>query len=262
MTLLDSLEKKFRRYAVQNVTIYLIAGQVMLFFLGLTGRFEIGRLLLVPALVLEGEWWRMLSFLFIPIRTNPIFVIFFWYLFYLFGSALEQHWGTFRYNLFLLIGYVLTVSVAFLTPLFPASNYFLWGSVFLAFAYLYPNFELYLFFILPVKIKWFALVTWVLYAYQFLFGYWNSRLLVLAAVGNFLVFFGRDILLKIRHGRRKMTEQARTIADQAKPFHRCAVCGATDRSHPNMEFRYCPRCDGLGYCADHIFSHEHVRKDS
>jgi hypothetical protein len=260
MNLINSLEKKYGRYAIQNVTIYLIAGQVLLFFLSLTAQFDMGLLFMVPALVLDGEWWRMLTFLFIPMRTSPIFIIFFWYLFYLFGSSLEQHWGTFRYNLFLLIGYALTVSVAFLTPLFPASNLFLWGSVFLAFAYLYPNFELHLFFILPVKIKWLALITWVLYAYQFIFGYWNSRLLVLAAVGNFLIFFGKDILLKVRYGRFKMASQARSFADQAKPFHRCAVCGSTDRSHPHLEFRYCPQCDGLGYCQDHIFKHDHVKK--
>ncbi len=83
-----------------------------------------------------------------------MFAFFFWYLFYLMGTALERSWGTFRYNVFLLIGYVDTVGVAFIVPDVPANNAFLQGSVFLAFAYLFPDFVMYIFFILPVKIKW------------------------------------------------------------------------------------------------------------
>jgi hypothetical protein len=260
MSLLDKLDRKLRRYAVPNVTLYLIIGQVLFFLFVISGRFVLERVVLIPDLVMMGEWWRLITFLFIPPITNPIFAFFAWYLFYLMGSALEGHWGTFRYNLFLLIGYVVTVAVSFILPMYPATNVFIGGSVFLAFAFLYPDFQLYLFFILPIKIKWLALLTWIGYAYQLLVGSWNTRLLVLASISNFFLFFGRDILWRMRSGNLRMGAQVRQLSGKKEAFHHCAVCGITDLSHPQMEFRYCSECGGLGYCKDHIASHVHRKK--
>ena len=113
MNLLENLERKLRRYAVHNVTLYLILGQVLFFVFALSGRFILQRVVLIPDLVMAGEWWRLITFLFIPPVTNPIFAFFAWYMFYLMGSALEDHWGAFRYNFFLLVGYVVTVAVSF-----------------------------------------------------------------------------------------------------------------------------------------------------
>jgi hypothetical protein len=258
MNLLENLERKFRRYAVQNVTLYLILGQVLFFVFALSGSLE--RVVLIPDRVLTGEWWRLITFLFIPPASSPIFVFFAWYLFYLMGNALEGHWGAFRYNLFLLIGYVITVAVSFILPMYPATNVFIGGSVFLGFAFLYPDFQLYIFFILPVKIKWLALLTWIGYAYEVLFGSWSTRLFVLASISNFLLFFGRDIAWRMKTGKRVMAAQARQFTGKKEAFHTCAACGITDLSHPQMEFRYCPECAGLGYCKDHILNHEHKRK--
>jgi hypothetical protein len=260
MSLLNNLERKFRRYAIPNITLYLILGQVLFWVFAMAGRFILARVVLIPDLVLDGEWWRLITFLFIPPASNPIFIIFAWYMFYLMGSSLEGHWGAFRFNLFLLIGYLITVAAAFLVPGAAATNIFIGGSVFLAFAYLYPEFEILIFFILPVKIKWLALLTWLGYGYQLIVGSWSTRLQVLASVSNFLIFFGRDIYLSMRAGNRKMLSQARAISGSREAFHKCTVCGVTDISNPNMEFRYCPECGGLGYCMDHIFKHEHVKK--
>lgn len=261
MDLLNDLERKFRRYAVSNITLYLILGQVLFFVFDMSGRFILERVVLIPDRVLAGEWWRLITFLFIPPLTNPIFAFFAWYLFYLMGNALEGHWGPFRYNLFLVIGYLVTVAVTFLFPFSSATNIFIGGSVFLAFAFLYPDFTLYIFFIIPVKIKWLALLTWIGYAYQVLFGSWPTRLLVLASISNFLLFFGRDILWRMKTGKRAMATQARQFSGKKEAFHTCAACGITDVSHPRMEFRYCPECGGLGYCNDHIFNHEHIKKN-
>jgi hypothetical protein len=262
MRLLDNLEKKFRRYAIHNVTLYIILVQVLFFVFQLSGRFILDRVVLIPDLVLTGEWWRLVTFLFIPPLTNPIFAFFAWYLFYLMGSALENHWGAFRYNVFLLVGYAVTVAVSFIVPMAAATNLFIGGSVFLAFAFLYPDFTLYIFFILPVKIKWLALLTWIGYAYQILVGTWSTRLLVLASISNFLLFFGRDIIWKMKTGKRVMATQARQFSGKKEAFHTCATCAKTDISHPGMEFRYCSECGGLGYCMDHISNHEHVKKKS
>ena len=98
----------------------------------------------------------MLTFVGEPPTTNLLFAFFFWYLFYLMGTVLESTWGAFRYNVYLLVGWAATVAVAFLQPNAPASISFLQASVFLAFAYLYPDFQILLFFILPVKVKWLA----------------------------------------------------------------------------------------------------------
>jgi hypothetical protein len=259
MSWINKLDRKFHRFAIPNITVYLIVGQVMFYLFDMSGRFILERVVLIPDRVLAGEWWRLITFLFIPPPMNPIFAFFAWYLFYLMGSALEGRWGSFRYNLFLLIGYIVTVAVTFLFPYSAATNIFIGGSVFLAFAYLYPDFQLYIFFILPVRIKWLALITWIGYAYELLVGSWLTRVLVLASISNFLLFFGRDIYWNMKTGRRKMVFQAKQFAGKKEAFHTCAVCGKTDISHPQMEFRYCSECGGLGYCMDHISNHEHKR---
>lgn len=260
MSLLDRLERRFRGTGIPNITLYLVIGQIVFFVAEQAGRLDILRVVLIPQLVIQGEWWRLVTFLFIPPAANLVFAFFAWYLFYLMGSALEGHWGTFRYNLFLLIGYVLTVAASFLMRGGMATNVFIGGSVFLAFAFLYPDFVLYIFFILPVKIKWLALITWIGYGWQLLTGTWETRFLVLASIGNFLLFFGRDILWRMKTGRRRMAAQAKGFSGKKEAFHRCTVCGITDLTHPDMDFRYCPDCGGLGYCKDHIFNHEHRKK--
>ena len=85
-------------------------------------------------------------------------------------------------------------------------------------------------------------------------------LLVIASLGNFFLFFGRDIWWKMRTGKKRMAEQARTLTGTREAFHRCASCGKTDVTHPDMDFRYCPECGGLGYCREHINDHEHKKR--
>jgi hypothetical protein len=262
MKLIDILERKIGRFAVPNSTVYLIAGQTFFYLFLMMGKLDRSQLWLSADRLSQGEWWRLATFPFDPPLQNPLFAFFAWYLFYLMGSALEELWGAFRYNVFLLAGYCLMVAASFVTPAFPVSNAFLGGSVFLAFAFLFPDFQLLLFFIVPVRIKWLALFTWLGYGYLFLAGGWSSRMMVLASVGNFLLFFARDIMINLRHGKRKMVKKAaNAVSDNAPAFHRCSVCGITDKTHPKMDFRYCPECDGqYGYCTEHIFNHEHVKK--
>ena len=263
MQLLNKLERQFGKYAVPNVTLILIAAQVVVYVMTFTRRELLNGMYLVPNLVLQGQVWRLISFLLVPPVNHPIFAFFFWYLFYLMGNSLENYWGAFRYNVYLLIGYVATVAASFLLPSAVSSNAFLQASVFLAFAFLNPDFLLYIFFILPVKIKWLALITWITYGYILLFGSWISRYLILASILNYLFFFGSDIRERLRTGRRHMSSQAKGFGRQElkqQAFHRCAVCGITDLTHPDMEFRYCMECAGSpGYCKEHLQSHEHVR---
>jgi len=263
MSFLDKLDRKFGHLGIPNISLYLVIGQVFVLLATLLGRLDPSILVLVPSLVLEGQWWRVVTFLFIP--PSPgffgyLFVAFAWYIFHLMGSALESYWGVFRYNFFLLLGMILTIGAAFLAPNDIATNTFIAGSVFLAFAYLNPDFELSLFFILPLKIKWLAMITWVLYAVSFFRGDWGTRWQILASVGNFLFFFGADIWRSMGQRRRTMVrdiKKAEVVEDV--PRHRCHVCGKTDRSHPQLDFRYCSKCAGdQCYCPEHIQNHAHV----
>ncbi len=268
MGLFHRLERALGRYALPNLALYLIGGQVLFFSLSLLTPFDVRRIMLWPALVLEGEWWRLFSFVLVPptygqlTMTQALFLAITWYFFYMISQALENHWGAFRFNLFFLLGWVLTVAAGFLTPAYPVSYGFFAVSVFLAFAFLNPDFELYVFFILPVKIKWFALFMWLTFGFEFVTGDWSIRLAVLAATGNFLLFFTGAIVQRMKTGRQHMRQQVRRAAfqkDEDEPRHRCVVCGKTDRSDPQMDFRYCSKCaNDECYCADHIFNHEHT----
>jgi hypothetical protein len=262
MKLLDQLQRRFGRLAVPHVTEGLIACQVLTYFAAMSQPQFVAKIQLLPSRVLQGEIWRLVTFLGQPPPVSVIFVLFFWYLFYLMGVALEGTWGTFRYNVFLLTGYVATVSVSFLQPNAPASIAFLQGSIFLAFAYLYPDFEILLFFILPVKVKWLALLQGIWYGGQILFADWPVRLMVAASICNFALFFWHDIYLRMRAGRRRMAGQAAQIQAAHRPRHTCVICGANNLSQPKMSFRYCSKCaGGPCYCAEHIHDHAHVLEE-
>ncbi len=256
MGFLNRLERAIGRFAIPNISLYLVMGQVFVFLMALLGRDLSGTMVLQGARVLNGEVWRMFTFVFVPdILTNKalslVLVVFGWYLFYLMGGALEHHWGVFRYNFFLFIGWLLTVLVTFIFPLALGETIFVAGCVFLAFAYLNPNFELLLFFVLPVKIKWLALLMWLRFGYVFIVGDMADRLMILAALGNFLLFFTGEIIQRMKTGRRRMEYQAKQAAarDNDEPRHRCVVCGKTDRTHPMEEFRYSD--DDRCYCSEH-----------
>ena len=265
MSLLTKLERHLGRFAIPNLALFLVAGQVLFWGLALMAGFNLERIALQPVAVLSGEVWRLATFLLLPPNAHPVFIAFAWYLFYLMGSALEHYWGPFRFNVFIGLGWLLTAALAFLSPDAYSSNVFLGGSIFLAFAYLNPDFVIMIFFILPVKIKWLALLQWAGYAFVLAVGPWSARLGVIAATGNFLAFFAGDIVRQIRTGRRRMAHQATVFAargDDAEPRHRCRVCGKTDLTDPQMDFRYCSKCAGNQcYCPEHIFSHEHVLVD-
>jgi hypothetical protein len=263
MSLLDQLERRFQHLSVPNITLYLLLGQIFCYLGWMPSPGLLEAISLIADKVLAGEVWRLFTFIFIPPASSPIFILFAWYLFYLMGTALEEHWGTFRYNIFLMVAYLATILASLITPSATLTNQFIGGSIFLAFAYLFPNFELYLFFILPVKIKWFALLTWLIYGLVFIAGGAPIRLTVLASVFNFLLFFGRDIVRNIRLGERRMRTRARTLAQESEAFHECAVCGITEKTHPNTIFRYCTRCKPTrGYCPDHFDGHNHLTEGS
>ena len=270
--MLEQIERRLGRFAPTHVTLYLIIGQVFVCLSALLGLLDLRQFVLVPALVTHGEPWRLFTFLFYPppVNFNSMFSLallpFAWWIFYLMGNALESHWGAFRYNLFLFVGYVMTVAAAFITPAYPAINWYFYGSVFLAFAWLNPDFELALFFILPIKIKWLALFTVLGLIYEMVVGGPPARWLILASVTNILLFFGRDMLTAIRYRQRKRAVHSVRVAEEKqgpKARHQCRICQKTDLTNPEMDFRYCSKCAGDEcYCPDHIANHEHVLEET
>lgn len=269
MKLLDRLERPFRRYAVTHVTVYLIALQVIGYIALQSAESQGGQraqefyqqLPLDKYHVLQlHEWWRLISFLLIPGFSNPLFFFLGMYFLWIMGTALEDHWGAFRYNVYLLTGYLLTVAAVFLLPIGwdMATNTYLLESIFLAFAYLYPDFVIYMFFVFPVKMKWLAVFTWFMLLMQFLTGEWLTKGLVLAATGNFLLFFHRELWMTLRGSQRRMKQRMDTAAAEETAINRCIVCGVTEKANRKMEFRYCPECTGTPcYCMDHFTGHKH-----
>jgi len=269
MSWLRRLERQLQPYAIPNLTQILVAGQVLVFVVSLVKPEIIEAMWLRPKSVIEGEWWRLLAFPFIP-SLSLIFWIFQVIFMLLMGAALDAHWGSLRYNLFFLTGYLSSIALACLLGFFApdgavATNEFLYTSIFLAFAYLYPDFEILVLFILPVKVKWLALLTLIGYFITLLAGLatfasggWLLCAMVLASNLNLLLFFGRDIAQRLRSRNLRMLRRFEQLSQANKVRHVCAVCGATDLSNPEREFRYCTECDGTpAYCDLHLAGHKH-----
>lgn len=266
MSWFNKLERRLEPFAVSNLTLYIVIAQTFVYLATMFRLIDGDRLALVPALVTHGEWWRVFTFIADPPNAHWLLIAFALYFLYFAGGELEATWGRLRYNLFILVGYLLTVGVAFLSPFTEASNLFIGGSIFLAFAQLNPNFTMYVFLVLPVQIKWLALLAWIGYGWQFAQGDRATRLAILAAVANFFLFLGRDLWLSLRRGQRQVAAESRRRAEErAGPVarHRCYVCGKTDLTHPEMDFRYCSKCAGdQCYCPEHLRHHAHVTSDT
>ena len=258
MDWLNPLERRFKRFAIPNITLPIIVLQSLAWFLMQAKPELMEQLILVRSFVLGGEWWRLVSFVFLPPASNLIFLFFALYFFYLMGTALETQWGAFRYNVYLLIAYLATIASVFIGPNGAATNEYIGGSVFLAFAFLFPEFEILLFFILPVKVKWIAALTWGLYIWEFATGDWLQRMLIVAAVFNFILFFGVEVFQIMKSGRRRMARKIGAVVVPDDAINRCIVCGKTEKSDPKAEFRYCPQCAGTPcYCLPHMEGHVH-----
>jgi len=267
MSLLSRLESRFGRWAIPNVTAIIIAGQVLLYFLQVTQPGNgLEKIHLLPSAVMRGEVWRLLTFLFTPPASRSLLIIFYWLIMHWCGSSLERQWGTFRYNIFLLVGYLASVIAAFIAYAAGydviADNGFLYGTVFLAFARLFPDVTINAFLILPIKIKWLALLMWLGYGYGLLTGDWMGRMMIVASVANYLLFLGRDHLRDWKQGNRRRTYQAKVKAASKAIQHQCGACQLNSENSPKTLFRYCTQCEGqCCYCPEHIRDHEHVTTD-
>lgn len=243
MSFLDKLEKRFGSWAIRGLTNYIVVGQALTFLMvAISPPETAGRILelMQYRLVnfLGGNFWNPISFILIPKTFSLIWVFFSLMILHMMGSALEEHWGAFRYNLYILLGIVCVVASGVVFPYHAFSSYFLLTSIFLAFAYLHPEIELNLFFVLPVKMKW---LGWFSFGLALVFVLREgpaTKLEFVASLINFPIFFGAEIIRRFRSKTRVREMKAEKRKQEAEPFHTCSICGATDISHPERDFRY------------------------
>lgn len=273
---LDKMERRFGRYAIRNLTMYLLAGYAIGYLLSFTMPQLLTYFTLEPALILKGQVWRLLSWVIIPPNDNIIFVIFMMLLYYSLGNTLESYWGAFRYNVYIFSGILFTVIGAFIVngliggitgfgSLY--STYYINMSIFLACASIMPDYQLLLYGIIPIKMKWLAVLDVVLLAVDAVRGGLIIRIVIIASLLNFIIFFFCNRNLrghspKQAARRKKFQKQISRPQNQyaGGAKHRCAVCGRTELDNPTLEFRYCSKCNGnYEYCQDHLFTHEHVK---
>lgn len=234
------------------------------------------------ARILQGEVWRLISYPLTYTGGNVFFTLVGLLCYYSLGRAMENLWGTLRFNLFYFTGVILMDIYSMIFGC-QADVYYLNLSLFLSYATLYPNSQFLLFFIIPIKAWVFALVDLILILLGvFSFPFTAYNVFPIIALANYFLFFGKDTLnvlpLSWRMNARRLfrkgkaAKQHKTIpfpnagsyeASNAVPetpyTHKCTVCGRTDATNPELEFRYCSRCNGYYcYCQDHISNHAHI----
>ena len=244
MNWLDKLERKLGRFAIPNLTVYLMICYVIGFMLWNLMPNVLGYLTLEPALILRGQVWRLITWLVVPPSSNLISLVFFVLLYYSLGTALERTWGVFRYNVYIFSGLLFTVLAVFglyafyyfaygfempMSVMGMAGSSYVTLSIFLAFAAIYPEMEVLLYFILPIKMKWMALVYVAIAGYDFINGNIVTRVVIGASLLNFVIFFLSSRNFK-RFGPGEQARKAK-FKKQSRPHmtytngahHRCAV---------------------------------------
>ncbi|RFC45535.1 MAG: hypothetical protein DVB28_000483 [Verrucomicrobia bacterium] len=255
MSWIDSTERRLGHLAIPHLLRYVALLNGLAFVLcQIKPGFE-KMLEMDPTLVMQGQVWRLFSHVFVPSLGGvfPTWITAVFYLMFLvwLGDGLEQAMGVFRLNLYYLIGVIGTNVAAFLSGQ-SVGGFFLNNTLVFAFAAFYPELKVLFFFVIPVKIKWLAWLDAFLLVLSFLLSDWGYRAGVIAALTNFFVFFGPSWIQSRK--RRKAQEERRSAylesADGAETLHSCHLCGRTEVTAPEMEFRIAR--DGNEYCRAHL----------
>lgn len=195
-----NLERRLRRYTIADLMKYIAIGQglvyILMFVWPTLGNALYASIVLTRSALLRGQIWRLITFVFVPPASSPIFVLFALYFYYMIGVALERRWGKVRFNLYYGVGMVCAWIACLLTGY--ATNTYLNLSLFFAFAAMFPNEEVYLFGILPIKVKYLALVDVLIYLQQFIAGSASTRVTIVLCLLNVILFLGGDLLNTLR----------------------------------------------------------------
>ena len=294
------MENKYGKYAIPNLTRYLIicyaVGSALELSAGLGGTMAAGFLsymTLDVAAILHGQIWRLVTWLLIPPGAPSIFILITLYCYYRIGNMLESTWGTFRYNVFMFSGVIFTILGAFVLYLLLAvmgrniwatvpleslsamtsymfSTYYVSMSIFLAFAITFPDIQMLFMFVIPIKTKILGGIYVLMMIYQIMQTFRYSGMLMGIATAvvigfsllNVLVFFiiTRKSFRTPSQIKRQKAYQKHVVKMKKLTRHKCAICGRTEETDPDEQFRFCSKCEGnYEYCSKHIYTHAHVK---
>ena len=290
MRFIDKLERKYGRYGIENLTMYIIISYVLGYALMYINPGALSMLSLNVTKILQGQVWRLVTWIVYPPSTSsPIwFVIAILFFYYPISASLEHTWGKFKFTLYILSGMIFTVIAAFILHFVMGgvldglggiifSTYYISLSIFLAYSLTYPDMTVLLMFVIPIKMKWMTIVYAAIVIYDvaryFMNGAWFMALPIIASLLNFVIFFlgTRDFNRYNPKEIHRKNEFKRAVNGGSKtvPFpgnsngvtkHKCAVCGRTEKDDPNLEFRFCSKCNGnYEYCQDHLYTHIHKK---
>ncbi len=306
---MQDMERKFGRYALRDLSLKLVVLYLIGYVLQTILPQSLSMLTLDPWAVIHGQVWRLVSWLLIPPMTdNLFFVAIMLFFYYSIGTSLERVWGTWKYNVFIFTGILLTILSAFLWMGFTLltlgtagietyglttaaymraysgafSTYYINMSIFLAYALTFPEAQVLLMFIIPIKVKYLGILDAAFLIYEMIRYGGPSRFVIAASLLNVLILWLRSggwmqvspAQIRRRNNFRRAVERGTSEAGRKTwagagrgqtqagnmPMHKCAICGRTSLLYPDMEFRYCSRCEGgVEYCSDHLFTHVHIR---
>lgn len=290
---LSEMERKFGRYAINNLTLYIIVLYVIGYVIKLlpNGSLIQSYLTLNPYLILHGQVWRLVSWVLLPPTALSIWLLITLYLYYFIGTTMERTVGSFRYNVFIFGGMILMILAAFVSYAWVCfkfgsrgeeaiasmmmyysgvfSTYYVQEMVFLSFAISYPEIQLLLMFIIPVKVKYLGILYAAYMGFEAIFsGIIGGDIPILIAIlfqfinlGLFYISTGRAHHFRPSENRRRAQfQQSVKMAPKGITRHKCAVCGRSETDDPNLEFRFCSKCNGnYEYCQDHLFTHQHIK---
>lgn len=273
---------KHPNFGITNLMLYIVIGNAIVFLFTMMDRTNtfLYYLYFNPALIMKGQVWRLLTFVFVPMSTDIFWEVLSLYCYYSIGNMLERYWGSAKFTLYYLGGVIATIIYGLLVSLFfPGSiiqyllyldGFYINLSLFLALAAMAPDIQFLFLFFIPIKAKYLAIGTVILEFWQSMKNPFPLNLLPLVALINFFIFCGEYIWRNTGTFRRAHSKQAVNFRASVKKAqyeqdnraykHKCAVCGRTDVSNPELEFRYCSRCTGYHcFCEDHINNHIHFQ---
>lgn len=266
------------RFGVPRLMLYIVIGNAIVYVFSVMNSSLLDLLKFNPGLIAQGQVWRLVTFVFIPNYTSIsdlLWQALFLYFYYFIGSTLEREWGSGKFTIYYGLGTLLTLIYGLI--ICAISGF--WGTIgintsyinlamFFAFATLYPDHRVLLFFIIPVKMKWLAYFNAFFFIISIITESFPQNLLPIIGILNYLLFFAPELIDRIRRIRRPFSKRTINFKSAAREQqkkarergyrHKCAVCGRTDTENPGLEFRYCSRCAGYHcFCVDHINNHVH-----
>lgn len=286
MDFMTKLERKFGKFAIPNLTVILIFGFILGYLIQIFNADALELISMNPAKIMQGQIYRLFTWVVMPPGGASILIIITLFFYYSIGRTLENSWGDFRYTVYIVSGIIFTdiglmityfvmklmgmselLDMYYQYGLYGASTYYLCMSMFLAYAFMFPDMQVMLYFIIPIKVKWLgyldiAYLTVNVLQYGMM-GYYTGMVTVIMSVLNFILFyFSMRGKTRVSHAHKKRKRKYKNEVRQTKLItrHKCAICGQTEEDDPTLEFRYCSRCKGnFEYCQNHLFTHEHKR---